>query len=392
MYLVLLTFLLIALIAILLPSLYLLFLTVVGMLYRPAPRPQPAPGSQFAILIPAHNEELLLPRLLESLRLLEYPQEMFDVFVVADNCSDGTAEAASACGATVLERQDPDRLGKGYALRWLLQQLHRFEREYDVYLFLDADSLVSPNFLNVMDSYFQSGSSVVQSYYSVSNAAQTSVSALRSVALVLKHYVRPRGRQALGLSCGLFGNGMGFKRAVVDRYGWDSFTLAEDVEYYLKLTDQGVKVDFAPEAHLWAEMPVTLKDARSQNLRWERGRLQMMWRYGFRLLLEGLLKRKLVKVDAVIEQLIPPLSITCVIALALLFLSFPTGRLSLVALGAAANLALFGHVFLGLFSARTPFQVYRSLAYAPWFILWKLLVYLQALIPGRMQWIRTERS
>lgn len=392
MYSLLLTILLIAQIAILLPSLYLLFLTVVGLLYRPARRPQPAPGSRFAILIPAHNEELLLPKLLESLREIEYPREMFDVYVVADNCSDSTAEAARDCGATVLERQDSDRLGKGYALRWLLQQLHQFDEEYDVYLFLDADTLVSPNFLSVMDSYFQSGSSVVQSYYAVSNSAQTSVSALRSIALVLMHYVRPRGRQALGLSCGLFGNGMGFKRDVVDRYGWDSFTLAEDVEHYLKLTEHGVKVDFAPDALLWAQMPATLKDARSQNLRWERGRLQMVWRYGFRFFLEGLLKRNLAKLDAAIEMLIPPLSITFAIALAFLLLSIPTGRLPLIALGAAANLALFGHVILGLFSAHTPFQVYRSLAFAPWFILWKLLVYAQAMMPGRMQWIRTERS
>ena len=124
MYSLLLVILLIAQVAILLPSLYLLFLTVVGLLYRPARRPQLAPSSRFAILIPAHNEELLLPRLLQSLQELEYPREMFNVYVVADNCSDGTAEVTLECGATVLERQDPDLLGKGYALRWLLQQLN----------------------------------------------------------------------------------------------------------------------------------------------------------------------------------------------------------------------------------------------------------------------------
>lgn len=379
-------------IGLLLPGLYLLFLTLCGLFYRSTHTPGLIPISRFAILIPAHNEEHLLPRLLENMASLEYPKEMFDVYVVADNCSDATADVTRSHGAIAFQRKDLVHQGKGHALRWLLERVRAREKEYDVYLFLDADSLVSRNFLAVMDAKFQSGSSVVQSYYTVSNATQTPVSTLRFIALTLMHYVRPKGRKVLGLSCGLFGTGMGFKKEVLDSYGWDSFTLAEDVEYYLKLTDRGVKVDFVPEAILWAQMPVSFKDARSQNLRWERGRLQMARRYGLRFLMEGIFKGNLRKLDAAIEQLIPPLSITFTVALVLLLLSILTGNIWLIAIGAVTNAALLGHLFIGLLSARAPLRVYMSFAYAPWFILWKLSVYLQALMPGKVRWTRTQRS
>ena len=376
----------------LLPSAYLLLLTLVGLRYKSPRQPGHQPNSRFALLVPAHNEEVALPRLMESLERLEYPRERFDIYVVADNCSDSTAEIARRGGATVFERQDPARKGKGYALQWLLGHLPSEGKEYDAYVFLDADSRVSPNFLAVMDLRLRSGSDVVQSYYTVSNPTQSSVSALRYIALVLMHYVRPKGRQVLGLSCGLFGSGMTFRTSVIQRHGWDALGLAEDVEYYLKLTDEGIKVDFAPEAELWSDMPASLRAARSQNLRWERGRLLMAWKYGGRFLLEGILQRDPVKLDAAIEQLIPPLSITLVATFALLILSLFTARVWLIAPALAANAALMGHLLVGLASARVPWRVYPAFAFAPVFVVWKMWVYLEAMVPKQMSWTRTDRA
>lgn len=378
--------------AFLLPCLYLLGLTLAGLVRRRGHSPGVSPATRFAVLVPAHNEEVLLPRLLDNLKKVDYPAHLFDVYVVADNCTDSTADIARASGVQGLERHDSQRRGKGYALRWLLEQVQVLGREYDAYLVLDADSLVSSNFLSAMDARFQQGSLVVQGYYSVSNATQTSVSALRYIALVLMHYVRPMGRRALGLSCGLFGTGMAFRREVIGRFGWDAFTLAEDVEYYLKLTQAGIKVDFAPEAVLWAEMPTSLRDARSQNLRWERGRLMMAWRYGLPFLARGVLERNALKVDAAIEQLIPPLSITFFAGFLLLALSLASWQPWSIGLALAGNLALAGHLFLGLLSARVPLSAYRALALAPRFVAWKLLVYLQAMKPSDMRWTRTQRT
>ncbi len=373
-------------------GLYLLLLTVAGLVRRARVHPPGRPSTRFAILVPAHNEELLLPRLLESLARVDYPRELYGVYVVADNCTDATAQVARQAGATVFQRRDSQRRGKGYALEWLLERVRALGPQHDAYLFLDADSVVSPGFLAAMDRSLRAGSQVVQGYYAVSNPTQSPVSALRAVALVLMHYVRPLGRQTLGLSCGLFGTGMAFRRQVLEGSGWDAFSLAEDVEYFLKLTARGVRVHFAPEAVLWAPMPASLKDATSQNLRWEKGRLQMAWRYGLPFLAQGLLRRDWARLDAGLEQIIPPLSVTFVVALLLLVVSLLVGNTWAVGLAVALNLSLAGHLLLGLLSARVSGGLYRALLYAPWFIMWKLWVYFQALLPGERSWTRTQRS
>src|SRR5919201_4724168 len=128
--------------------LYLDVLSVAATLWRRAPHPS-SPRHRFAILVPAHNEEQLLPRLLQSINALDYPRALYDVHVVADNCTDRTAAVAAAAGATVHVRADDQRRGKGYALRWLLARLGRAGAAYDAYVILDADSVVSPNFLRV---------------------------------------------------------------------------------------------------------------------------------------------------------------------------------------------------------------------------------------------------
>lgn len=382
--------LLIATIALLIAGSYLLLLTVAGLFNRPAGETVLAPNTRFAVLVPAHNEELLLPDMLESLGNMDYPRGLFDVYVVADNCSDSTAAIARSHGTTVFERDDPVLKGKPYALRWLLEQIPD-SAGYDAYVFIDADTVVSPNLLAVVDDRLRSGSSVVQVHYAVSNPSRSSVAALRFIAFELMNYVRPLGKQALGLSCGLFGTGMGFKRAVLDTYGWDAFTLAEDAEYSLSLVERGVRVDFAPEATVRSQMPASLRDAKGQNLRWERGRLLMAWKHGFPFVLAGILERNPGKLAAGLDQLIPPLSVTFMIAAFVLIVSAFTGRTWLVGLSLAANVALLAHLFVGLICAKAPLRVYRAFAFAPWFMVWKALVYLQALKPGEMGWARTER-
>lgn len=382
----------IALSAILLvPSAYLLALTMAGLLYRPRPRSMEPPSTRFAILIPAHNEELLLPRLLDNLQRVDYPHALLDVHVVADNCTDGTAKVAGAAGVTVHERRDTLHRGKGHALQWLLQQMRESGVRPDAYVFLDADCLVSPNFFSIIDARIRAGQQAVQSYYTVANPFESPAATLRYLALVLMHHVRPKGRQALRLSCGLFGTGMAFRREVLDLHDWDAYTLAEDVEYYLKLTDNGIRVDFAPEAVVSSDMPARLRDARSQNLRWEKGRIEMARRYSARFLFEGIKNRNPIKIDAAIQEALPPLSITLPAAVLLLAIAFVTGNGWAIGMAAAVNGAFAGHVVIGLLSARVPARAYRALGYAPFFVAWKLFVYVLALRPGRSQWVRTAR-
>lgn len=372
--------------------LYLDVLSLAAALWRRAPAPA-SPQRRFAILVPAHDEELLLPRLLESLNALDYPRAMSDVHVVADNCADRTASVAAAGGATVHERADDRQRGKGYALRWLLSRIAEGGKAYDAYVVVDADSIVTANLLRVMNAHLARGDQAIQSYYGVLNREESWPAALRYVALALYNGLRPRGRDALGLSAGLRGNGMCFAAPLIARFGWEAFTLAEDAEFHLQLVSAGITVSYAPEASVLAEMPTRLRQAQSQNVRWERGRLQMLRAFGPPLLARGLRTRDPVLLDAVAEQLVPPLSIlTGLAALGMLLTTAlrvrGARRLAvLVLLGQAAYIAT------GLRLARAGPRAYAALLWAPLYVLWKVWVYaISAIGIRRGHWVRTTRS
>src|SRR5581483_11646634 len=233
---------------------YLLALTGAALLPgRPCPPDGPA-RRRFALLVPAHDEEASLGRLLTSTAALAYPADRYTVYVVADNCQDRTAEVARAGGARVEERFDQQEIGKGYALRWLLGRIRERGEAYDAYVVVDADTVVAPDLLRRFDAHFEAGSQVLQAYYTVLNVGESPLAALRYAALAAVHYLRPLGRRRLGLSCGLKGNGMAFAATVLEQVGWSWFTLAEDVELHLALVEAGYRVDFVPEATVLADM------------------------------------------------------------------------------------------------------------------------------------------
>src|SRR5919201_6397569 len=237
--------------------LYLDVLSVAATLWRRAPHPS-SPRHRFAILVPAHNEEQLLPRLLQSINALDYPRALYDTHVVADNCTDRTAAVAAAAGATAHERADVHRRGKGYALRWLVSRVAESGASYDAYVIVDADSVLSANFLGVLNAHLARGDQAIQSYYGVLNREDSWPAALRYVALALFNGLRPRGRDALGLSTGLRGNGMCFAAPIMKRFGWETFTLAEDVEFHFQLVGADTRVMYAPAASVVVEMPASL--------------------------------------------------------------------------------------------------------------------------------------
>jgi hypothetical protein len=263
---------------------------------------------------------------------------------------------------------------------------------FDAYVVLDADTIVEPNLLRRLDARFEAGSQVIQVYYTVLNMGESPLAALRFAALAALHYLRPLGRARLGLSCGLKGNGMAFLASVLDQHGWKWFTLAEDVELHLSLIEAGLRVDFAPETMVLAEMPVTFEQAESQNERWERGRLEMVRQRGLALLLDGLKRRDPVRVDAVVEQVIPPLSVPVLAAGAVLAGGLLTrSRLAtvLAALGLGGQI---GYVLTALALVGAPWRIYAALAYAPTYVGWKVWLYARSLAArGDGPWVRTAR-
>jgi cellulose synthase/poly-beta-1,6-N-acetylglucosamine synthase-like glycosyltransferase len=375
---------------------YLLLLTGAALWARWFGTALPPDGVQrrrFAILVPAHDEQSTIGRLLASTAALDYPASRYDVIVVADNCSDRTAEIARAKGAQVEERFNQADRGKGYALRWLLARLRERGARYDAYVIIDADTVVQPNFLRRLDAHFEAGSAVVQVYYTVLNVGESPLAALRYAALAALHYLRPLGRRQLGLSCGLKGNGMGFLADVLDQHGWEWFTLAEDVEFHLALVASGLRVDFVPETAVLADMPVSYAQAESQNARWERGRIEMLRERGPALLLAGLRHRDPVRLDAIAEQLIPPLSVPVVLAGALIGVSLLVRAWLAVLLAGFSLGGQAAYLLTGLLLVGAPWRVYRSLAYAPGYIGWKLWLYGRSLAArGASPWVRTART
>jgi len=372
---------------------YLLLLTAAACL---APRTTAmrsgAPTSRFVILVPAHNEERLLPQLLLNLRQLDYPAELFTTHVVADNSSDRTAELGRAGGAIVHERFNTELRGKGYALEWLLGQIWERDDVHDAVVILDADSVVSSNFLSVMDARLARGERVIQGYYAVLQPEGTWSVGLRAVALTVLHFLRPQGRMQLGGSSGLKGNGMVFAADILRTHRW-SASLTEDIEYHMELILAGERATFAPDAVVWAEMPNSLRSAQTQNERWEKGRMEMVRRFVPRLLGEAARRRSFLLFDAAVEQLIPPFSVVTGGSVAVLLAALALRSAVGIALAVCIVLGQAIYVFAGLALARAPREVYRSLLFAPAFVVWKLWIYVRLLLgikPG--SWVRTARN
>ncbi len=372
---------------------YLLFLTGAALC---APHRTPlgthAPIHRFAILIPAHNEEQLLPGLLDNLQRLDYPQALYAIHVVADNCTDHTAELARQAQVTVHERTDSTRIGKGYALEWLIERLWAQDQPFDAFLILDADSIVSENFLAVMDARLAGGAQAIQAYYAVRDPAGSWNASLRAVALAALHYLRPLGRSVIGCSAGLKGNGMVFSAGMIKQYRW-SAALTEDIEYHMALVLGGHRVAFAPDAIVWAEMPSSLAASQTQQVRWERGRQEMLRQYVPRLLRAAVARRSFRLLDAAIEQIIPPFSLLAALSLVCLALGLIIQSRSAVGIALGLLVAQAIYIFAGLLLARAPRRVYQALLYAPLFIAWKAWLYLRVSLGfDRKGWTRTARN
>ncbi len=375
---------------------YLGVLTVAAVRAPRATRQDPGTQERkrFIILIPAHNEETLLPQLLANLSDLDYAKENYAVHVVADNCTDRTAEAAWQTGATVYQRFHDTLKGKGYALQWALQNIWDAHEPHDAIVILDADSLVSRNFLSVMNARLLNGERVIQAYYAVRDPEQSWGVSLRYAALAVLHYLRPQGRMVLGGSAGLKGNGMVFAAEVLRQHPW-SASLTEDIEYHMRLILSGERVTFAPDAVVWAEMPGSLRDSHTQNVRWERGRMEMIRKYVPQLLQKSIEQRNFVLFDAAMEQLIPPFSILAGASVASFAGALLLIKKSRLAFFAATALLLGQGVYLltGLALVRAPKKVWQALLYAPVFVAWKIWLYVRvALGLDQQGWVRTKRN
>lgn len=357
-------------------------------------------ATTFAIFVPAHNEAAVIKRSVAALMAIDYPRELFSVHVVADNCTDETAEIARGAGAVVHVRDDADNRGKGPALNWLFEQVKA--EAFDAVAVVDADTVVDSAFLREMAAAMSRGSQVAQGRYDVIEPSASAAAGIRAAALACRHHLRPLGRNALGGSSGLYGNGMVFERSILDGRNWSGH-LVEDAEFQNDLLLDGVCVDYVPDARVHAEMPDTFDASVTQNERWELGRLQVAQRYVpplLRLAATGEPTLRVARLDAAADHLVPPISVFAaangVAGAAALTATLVRGsgadrRSLLLSLGSAATLIV--HVLVALRLAGAPRSTYRALAAAPRAIAWKVRLWIRVLVrPESVAWVRTERN
>lgn len=389
-------------------------LTLLLAAARPLRRgPQPAlmaPAPRITVVVPAHDEEIVLGATLDSLAHQHYPADRFETVVVADNCSDATAAIARARGARVLERTNPHLRGKGYALDWAFERLLAAPDAADAFVIVDADTFVDPAFLRVMAGRLAAegdawGRCALQGRYGVLNGSAGWRAALMNAAFDLHNHVKPLGLDRLGLSVGLKGNGMAFTRALLEQARWQGSSVTEDIDYGLDLLcEHGIRVGYVPEARVVAQMPVTAAQAAPQRARWEEGRTRLLRARGLPLLIAGLRQRDGRLCAAALDLAAPPLAELAGLLLiwgASIPLVQAAGWLPGVGgwwYGAwlVGALGMAAWVLGGLRVAGAPRGAYLALVAAPAYAAWKFALVATRLPGGKTgtsapEWVRTAR-
>ena len=235
--------------------------------------------NRFMAIIPAHNEETVVENLINSLKNQDYPKDAYDIYVIADNCTDNTAKIAKEAGAIVYERFDSMHKTKGAALKWFLAQKIEEDAPYDAFCIFDADNIVDVNFLKAMNRKLCQGETVVQGYRDIKNPTDSWITAGYAIFYWTMNRFYHLARYNIGLSPLINGTGFMVRFDQVKPDGWNTKTLTEDIEFSLKQIIKGRKLGWARDAIVYDEQPVGFKQSWSQRSRWTVGHIQCMGEY-----------------------------------------------------------------------------------------------------------------
>jgi cellulose synthase/poly-beta-1,6-N-acetylglucosamine synthase-like glycosyltransferase len=382
--------------------LFLLAISVGAMLTRQKPKPCQEPVSRFLVVVPAHNEESGIASTIHSCLAANYPKGLFDVVVIADNCSDRTAALAAALGARVLERFDSERKSKGFAIEFLIDSLMRSKEldALDALVLIDADTTADRDLLRHFDRGLRTGRDWIQSYYTVANPDESWRTRLMTYAFSLFNGVLLMGQTALGTSGAFRGNGMCLSTRGLRRRPWQSYGLVEDMEYSWALRIAGEKIAFESGASVQGAMPSSGgQAAANQRRRWEFGRSEIRKRY----LGPVLRSKELGLWDKVVSAC--ELTLPSMVGIAVAFFSLmacdafafltPSAKASpilrglLLACGLFMTTSLLAYGLSPFKAMRLPWRYLGSVALFPVYLRWKFLISAR----GRpKEWIRTERK
>ena len=351
------------------------------------------PRPSVAILVPAHDEERVIESTIRCLRSELTDQDR--LVVVADNCTDRTAEVAREAGVEVIERTDADRLGKGFALAFGIEHLR--SQPPDVLVLVDADTPIEAGALDVLAREAQSAERPVQAAYVFEPpSAPSARDRISCFALVVKNLVRPLGLLRLGLPCPLTGSGIAMPWSVGERISFDGGNIVEDMQLSVDVAIAGHPPRFCPSARIRGVLPGKKAAAASQRTRWEHGHLQTLLKQTPRLIAEAVKQRRIDLLAMAMDLAVPPLSLLCLAwatmtGVAALAATLGTSWWPVAILGAGGT-ALATAVLLAWSRYGRDVMPLRTLLAVPLYVLWKVPVYLAFVFRRQRDWLRTERG
>ena len=368
--------------------------SVVRIALRPSvPRPQRfAQTPRFLFLVPAHNEELLLSACLVSLRALRYPAERVDVVVIADNCTDRTAEIARVASVRCLVRTAPADPGKPRAIAWALTQVR--VAEYDAVAIVDADTEVDRDFAAQLATAAPLTHKALQPYNGVSNRTENALTRMGAVLSAANHGLAYVLKTRAGVNVPLSA-GMCVGSGVLAAHGWTVNSLSEDWELYALLTTRGVPIESVPGAHIRAQEAASLPASTSQRQRWTAGKVEVLLRYAWPLMRSrtaGVARQ----LDALAElSAVGPVLHAGIVSLAVAtaLLVRPPGWSWIAAILLAGLLRPVVYTVAAIGADPEPMGAARAFLFLPWYAVWRLYTALTTLAMwGGRPWIRTARG
>lgn len=372
---------------------YCFIISLFGFYRKPEGELLP-PSSRLAIVVAAHNEGRVIKQLIINLHDLNYPKDLYDIYVVADNCVDDTAKIAAAAGARVIERFNDKDKGKGYALEYAFNQIFAGETTYDAVIVFDADNLVSKDFLLIMNNHLLKGEKIIQGYLDTKNPEDTWITRAIYMCYLITNRFLQLAKYNLGLTCALGGTGMCLSTEVLKRYGWGMTSLTEDLEFQTKALMNNIKVSWAHDAKVYDEKPLTLMQSLRQRKRWMQGHCNVAGRYMGKLLWQGITHKNFAMVDGALYLVQPFFWMFTGLGIMANLLLGPAAWIEVVmespVWAVAAFAAQFVYFSLGLVLERVKPRVYWWLIFYPIFALtWIPVAYVGFVMRKNKEWNHT---
>lgn len=356
------------------------------------------PIHYFIIAIAAHNEEAVIANTVQRLLKLDYPSNLYSVHIVADHCSDRTAESARVAGAVVHERNEGPRSGKGSALSWLFERILD-GRKCDAVVIFDADTRVDKYFLRAMNARLMRGDQIVQGQHIISNPGDGWFPALTWSMFMIDNRFQNLGRANLGLSAKNMGDSICFRADVLHKVGWGD-GLADDYQLRQKFLLNGIKITYEPAAIGLGEAPLTWTQAWVQRRRWVRGVYDANRQFAWQLFVNGIKLRNVAMLDGAFQAYLPSYSALTAITVFFLLLHIIGFKLFglvvpqwLIMAWVALLAILFFYPIIGLALEKAPAKAYLVILTGPFFIVWRIcLALIGRFDKNKTTWVRTTHK